>query len=170
MLRPVISRAQAHPRRIVLFDGTPSLALTLAAFTLALKHVPLEQLGMSSSFDAMTALAAFGILCPFAPLGAALMTTVASFTKTYREAQTYLTFILLIPTLPLMFAALLNVEAELKLMWIPSLSQHLLITSLIKAQPLDWTFVALSAGSSLLLGALLGWLAIRLYEREAILG
>ena len=68
---------------------------------------------MSSSFDAMTALAAFGILCPFAPLGAALMTTVASFTKTYREAQTYLTFILLIPTLPLMFAALLNVEAEL---------------------------------------------------------
>ena len=138
-----------------------SLALTLAAFTLALKHVPLEQLGMSSSFDAMTALAAFGILCPFAPLGAALMTTVASFTKTYREAQTYLTFILLIPTLPLMFAALLNVEAELKLMWIPSLSQHLLITSLIKAQPLDWTFVALSAGSSLLLGALLGWLAIR---------
>src|SRR6185295_5612492 len=103
-----------------------------------------------------TALATFAILVPFAPLGAALMTTVASFTKTYREAQTYLTFILLVPTLPIMFAALLNVEAELKLMWIPSLSQHLLITTLIKAQPLDWTFV--------------GWVAIRLYEREALLG
>jgi len=147
-----------------------SLALTLAAFTVALKRVPLEQLGMSSSFDAATALATFGILCPFAPLGAALMTTVASFTKTYREAQTYLTFILLIPTLPLMFAALLNVEAELKLMWIPSLSQHLLITALIKAQPLNWAFVGISAASSLVLGVLLGWLAIRLYEREAILG
>ena len=48
-----------------------SLALTLAAFTLALKHVPLEQLGMSSSFDAMTALAAFGILNPM--LAAAAM-------------------------------------------------------------------------------------------------
>jgi len=147
-----------------------SLALTLAAFTVALKRVPLEQLGMSSSFDAATALATFAILCPFAPLGAALMTTVASFTKTYREAQTYLTFILLIPTLPLMFAALLNVEAELKLMWIPSLSQHLLITALIKAQPLNWAFVGISAGSSLVLGGLLGALAIRLYEREAILG
>jgi hypothetical protein len=55
-------------------------------------------------------------------------------------------------------------------MWIPSLSQHLLITSLIKAQPLDAAFVAISAASSLVLGALLGWLAIRLYEREAILG
>jgi sodium transport system permease protein len=147
-----------------------SLGLTLAAFTLALKRVPLEQLGMSSSFDGTTALATFAILCPFAPLGAALMTTVASFTKTYREAQTYLTFVLLVPTLPLMFAALLNVEAELKLMWIPSLSQHLLITSLIKAQPLDGLFLAISAVSSLVLGALLGWVAIRLYEREAILG
>ena len=147
-----------------------SLALTLVAFTVALKRVPLEQLGMSSSFDTATALATFGILLPFAPLGAALMTTIASFTKTYREAQTYLTFILLIPTLPLMFAALLNVEAQLKLMWIPSLSQHLLITALIKAQPLNWAFVAISATSSLVLGALLGWLAIRLYEREAILG
>jgi sodium transport system permease protein len=147
-----------------------SLALTLAAFTVALRHVPLEQLGMSSSFGLRAAVLAFVVLCPFAPLGAALMTTVASFTRTYREAQTYLSFMLLVPTLPLMFAALLNVEPTLKLMWIPSLSQHLLITSLIKAQPLDWLFVAISAASSLGLGALLGWLAIRLYEREAILG
>jgi sodium transport system permease protein len=147
-----------------------SLALTLVAFTVALRHVPLEQLGMSSSFGPGAALLAFVVLCPFAPLGAALMTTVASFTRTYREAQTYLSFILLVPTLPLMFAALLNVEPALKLMWIPSLSQHLLITSLIKAQPLDWLFVAVSAASSLALGAVLGWLAIRLYERETILG
>jgi hypothetical protein len=40
----------------------------------------------------------------------------------------------------------------------------------IKDQPLGWGFVALSAGSSLLIGAALGWLAVRLYQREAILG
>jgi len=147
-----------------------SLALTLVAFTVALAQMPLEQLGMSSSFGAGTALIAFLVLCPFAPLGAALMTTVASFTKTYREAQTYLTFVLLVPTLPLMFASMLNVESDLKLMWIPSLSQHLLITTLIKDQPLEPMFVVVSALSSLLLGAVLGWLAIRLYRREAILG
>jgi sodium transport system permease protein len=147
-----------------------SLALTLVAFTVALRNVPFEQLGMSSGFGPKAALLAFVVLCPFAPLGAALMTVVASFTRTYREAQTYLSFMLLVPTLPLMFAALLNVEPALKLMWIPSLSQHLLITSLIKAQPMDWLFVLISAVSSLALGGLLGWVAIRLYEREAILG
>jgi sodium transport system permease protein len=147
-----------------------SLALTLIAFTIALRQLPLEQIGMSSNFGVATAALAFALLCPFAPLGAALMTTVASFTKTYREAQTYLTFVLLVPTLPLAFATMLNIEPELRLMWIPSLSQHLLITTLIKDQPLDPSFVAISVVSTLVLGALLGWLAVRLYRREAILG
>jgi sodium transport system permease protein len=147
-----------------------SLALTLVAFTIALRQMPLEQIGMSSNFGFATAALAFALLCPFAPLGAALMTTVASFTKTYREAQTYLTFVLLVPTLPLIIASVLNVEPEAKLMWIPSLSQHLLITTLIKDQPLSASFVAISVVSSLAFGVLLGWLAVRLYRREAILG
>jgi sodium transport system permease protein len=147
-----------------------SLALTLVAFTIALKQMPLEQIGMSSTFDFATAAVAFLLLAPFAPLGAALMTTVASFTKTYREAQTYLTFVLLIPTLPLAFATMLNIEPEPKLMWIPSLSQHLLVTTLIKDQPLTPAFVALSVASTLAFGVLLASLAVRLYRREAILG
>jgi sodium transport system permease protein len=147
-----------------------SLALTVGAFAVALPQLPLEQIGMSSSFGVATAALAFLLVCPFAPLAAALLTTVASFTKTYREAQTYLTFVLLVPTLPVAFATMLNVEPEAKLMWVPSLSQHLLITTLIKAEPLNASFVAISVLSSLGLGALLGWLAVRLYQREAILG
>ena len=147
-----------------------SLALTLVAFTIALKQMPLEQIGMSSTFGFGTAPVAFLLLCPFAPLGAALMTAVASFTKTYREAQTYLTVVLLVPTLPLIIASVLNIEPEAKLMWIPSLSQHLLITTLIKDQPLSPSFIAISVASTLAFGALLGWLAVRLYRREAILG
>jgi sodium transport system permease protein len=147
-----------------------ALVLTLGAFTLALSRLPLEQLGMSASFGLGSMLATFGVLCTIAPLGAALMTIVASFTKTYREAQTYLTFLLLVPTLPVMFATMLNVEARPGLMWIPSLSQHLLVTSLIKAQPLEPLLVALSAVSSLAFGAALAWVAVKLYQREAILG
>lgn len=147
-----------------------SLALTLVGFVLALEQLPLERIGMSSTFDAGTAVLAFLVIWPFAPLGAGLMTTVASFSKTYREAQTYLSFLLIVPTLPVAFATFLNVEPEATLMWIPSLSQHLLITSILKDEPLNMGFVALSAGSSLAIGVLLGWLAVRLYRREAILG
>ena len=147
-----------------------ALAITLVAYGVVMRHLPLERLAMTSSFGFGAAVAAFFVLLPVAPLGAALMTLIASFTRTYREAQTYISFMLLVPTFPVLFAAITNVEASLKLMWIPSLSQHLLVTALIKAQPLDPLQVAVSAGSSLAFAALLGWLAVRLYRREAILG
>jgi sodium transport system permease protein len=147
-----------------------SLALTLLGFTIALKFVPLESLGMRANFDGSVALQTFILLAPFTPLGAALMTLVASFTRSYKEAQTYLTLVLLVPTLPLLIATLLNVQPDLKLMWIPSLSQHLLVTALLKAAPLSWAHAAVSAIASIAFGGLLVLIAIRLYDREALLG
>jgi sodium transport system permease protein len=147
-----------------------ALALTLAAYAVVMHRLPLEKLAMTSSFGLSSAVAAFLVLLPIAPLGAALMMVISSFTRTYREAQTYVSLMLLVPTLPVIFAAITNVEPSPKLMWIPSLSQHLLVTALIKAQPLDPLQVALSAGSSLAFAALLAAVAARLYRREAILG
>jgi sodium transport system permease protein len=147
-----------------------SLSLTLAGFAAVLTFVPLEQLGMSAHFGLPAALGTFAILAPIAPLGATLLTLVASFTKTYKEAQTYLGLLLLVPTLPVIVATLLNVNATHALMWVPSLSQHLLVTALIKNEPLDALMIAESALSTLVLGALLGWVSIKLYEREGLLG
>jgi sodium transport system permease protein len=147
-----------------------ALAVSLIAYGVVMRNLPLEKLAMTSSFGFRSAVEAFLVLLPIAPLGAALMTLIASFTRTYREAQTYISFMLLVPTFPVLFASITNVEASAKLMWIPSLSQHLLVTALIKAQPLDPLQVALSAGSTLVFAALLGWVALRLYRREAILG
>lgn len=124
-----------------------ALVLTLAGFTVALRFAPLEPLGMSSSFGVGAAVSAFAIVLPFAPLGAALMTLVASFTRSYKEAQTYVTLVLLVPTVPLIFATMLNMKATGTLMWIPSLSQHLLVTALIRQESIPLAFYAQSAGS-----------------------
>jgi sodium transport system permease protein len=71
------------------------LGLNLTAFVCVFHFVPLERLGMSSNLGPATALGLFAICLPFVPLGAALMTFVASFTRSYREAQTYLASVLL---------------------------------------------------------------------------
>ncbi|HEY8521034.1 MAG TPA: ABC transporter permease [Gammaproteobacteria bacterium] len=147
-----------------------TLGLTLAAFPVAVHYLPLERVGMSAGFGAGTALAVFGVLAPFAPLGAAVMMLVASFTKTYREAQTYLTFVLLVPTIPLVFAMILNVEPRAALMWIPSLSQHLQIMALLRQEPVPLSLAALSAGTTLAFGAAVAALAARFYRRESLLG
>lgn len=147
-----------------------STGLTLAAFTVALRFLPLDELGMSSGFGAAAALSAFVVLAPFAPLGAALMTLVASYTRSYKEAQTHLGLVILVPTLPLIFASIMNVSPSMSLMWVPSLSQHLLVTNLIREEPIDPTMFAVSATSTLIVAGVLAGLSIRLYKREAILG
>ena len=147
-----------------------SLALSLTAFVFVFRFVPLERMGMSANLGLGTALTFFAICLPFIPLGAVLMTFVASFTRTYREAQTYLSSVLLVPTLPIAFASIYSLKTERSLMLIPSLSQHLLMTSILKDEsvPLfDWT---LSAASSLLVAGALFWLTERQWRRETMLG
>jgi sodium transport system permease protein len=95
---------------------------------------------------------------------------VASFTRSYREAQSYLTVVLLIPTLPILFAGLYSLRPNTWLMAIPSLSQHLLMTNLLRDEPLDPVHVLVSIAATLAAGLALTWVAGRLYQREAILG
>ena len=74
------------------------------------------------------------------------------------------------PTLPIAIAGVLSLQPQASLMLVPSLSQHLLILGLIRAEPLPIAWALISVASSLLLGLALTWLAGRLYRREAILG
>lgn len=147
-----------------------SLAITVSGFSIGLGFVDLQALGMQANFGWKIALGVFVIMLPFTLFGAGMMTVVASFTRSYKEAQTWLTVVLLIPTIPILLAALYDLEAESRLMLIPSLSQHLLITSLMKGDALRADWLAASAISTLVAGLLLAWIATRLYRREAILG
>jgi sodium transport system permease protein len=147
-----------------------SLALSLAAFVCVFRFVPLERLGMSANLEWRTALIFFAICLPFVPLGAALMTFVASFTRSYREAQTYLTAVLLVPTLPIAFASIYSLKTQSALMFIPSLSQHLLMTSVLKDEAVSALDVWVSAAASLAVALVLMVFTARHWRRETMLG
>jgi sodium transport system permease protein len=147
-----------------------SLMLSLCSFFVALKFMPLEQLGMTPNFGPNTVVAAFFVLLPFILLGASLMTLVASFTKSYKEAQTWLSVVLVAPTLPILIVSILTLRPQLVFMFVPSLSQHLLLVDMIKNEPVNMLHVAISATSTLAGGAVLTWICARLYRREGLLG
>ena len=147
-----------------------SLMLSLGSFFVALKFMPLEQLGMTPNFGPDVVVAAFFLLAPFILLGASVMTLVASFTKSYKEAQTWLSVVLLAPTLPILVVSLLTLRPRLEFMFIPSLSQHLLLIDMVKNEPINVTHVVISVVSTLIFGGLLTWLCARLYRREGLLG
>jgi sodium transport system permease protein len=147
-----------------------ALAFVAASIAISLELVPLETFGMSVNFGPGTVWRVFLAVAPFALVAAAILTVVASFTRTYKEAQSWLGIVLLVPTVPIAIASVLSVQPQAPLMLVPSLAQHLLIQGLIRGEPLPAGWAALAAGSCLALGVALAWLAGRLYRREAILG
>ncbi|MBL8271185.1 ABC transporter permease [Steroidobacter sp.] len=147
-----------------------SLLLTLATFGVVLLYIPLEALGMSANFGPRVILAIFAVMITFVPLGAGLMTVVASFTRSNREAQSWLSVVMMLPIAPIMFAVVSGTKPSAGLMAVPSLSQHLLATSLMRGDAIPPLHILICAGTTLALGALLVGLAVRLYQREAILG
>jgi len=147
-----------------------ALSITLTALVISMQFLPLEKLGMSSNFGPLVGLKIAGIMLPMSIFGAALLFVVGSFTRTYREAQTWLGAMLAIPTLPILFASVANVRASTLLMTVPSLSQHLIATSLLRGDVVDPIHVLVSITSTLLAGCILIWVATRLYQREKLLG
>jgi len=132
-----------------------SLMLSLISFYVVLKFMPLEQLGMTPNFDLGVVLAAFFLLLPFILLGASLMTLVASFTKSYKEAQTWLSAVLIAPTLPILVVSILTLRPQLEFMFVPSLSQQLILVDMVKNEPLNCLHIAISVCSTFFFGALL---------------
>ena len=145
-----------------------SLALAIASFAVAASFLPLAEIGMATSLDAKGCLAIFGAMLPFAVLGAGLMMIVASYTRSFREAQTYTGIAMAVPPLPILLVLFNPMQASLPWMLVPSLSHHLLATAVIKGEAIDPAHALASAASTLALGALAVAATIRRYRSEKL--
>ena len=93
---------------------------------------------------------------------------VASFTRSTKEAGTYLPFIALIPSLPGLALAFFPVKPELWTMLIPTFGQQILINQFMRAEQVRLSDIVVATAFTLLISALITLLAIRLYHREQI--
>ena len=150
--------------------GAISVMIFLTSLYFAVPFVPFERIGMALELGVAQMAQVFVIVIPLILFAAALLTVVASFAKSYKEAQTYLTIVILIPTLPLIIAQFLNVETTLPIMFVPSLSQANLTADIIKSEPVELLHIVTSMVTTTFYAAILAWLAIALYRRERILG
>ena len=147
-----------------------SLVLTVAMFSVAMSFVGLEQLGITANLGPAAAVKMVGCCAPLILFGSAYLTIISAFAKSYREAQTYLQLMITIPTMPLIFAGMMGLQPKLGFMFVPFLSQHLLVTTVVRAEEISTLHMVVSVGSTLILGGVLTYFAGRLYRREALLG
>lgn len=146
-----------------------ALLVFLVIFALAIPFVPFHRIGMSLTFGPSKLLMIVALCIPLILLAAALLTVVASFAKSFKEAQTYLSAVIFIPTLPLIVTGIMGVNPTTPLMLIPSLSQSLLVSEIISGGLIEPLWPVLSAATTLLLAAGFYGLATRLYRSERLL-
>jgi sodium transport system permease protein len=144
--------------------------MNLVAFAIAFNAVPLEEfLGFQLTIDVLALLKIFLISLPMILLAGSLQMIIATFTRSFKEAQSYVGFLPLIPALPGIGLAFMPVKPTPWVMLIPTFGQQILINQFMRAEPVSLLNVILSSAATLVLAILLTVIAVYLFKQERII-
>jgi sodium transport system permease protein len=161
----VIGKAAA-----VLVFTTVALIETLIGFAIILNFFPLERyIGVRMSLPPASLGAILLICLPLMVFVVALQMIIASYTKSFKEAQNYISFMLLVPAVPALIMAVLPVKESLWLVLLPTVGQQLFINQILRGEPVSLASAALGSAVTLAAGIVLLVLVTRRYCSEGIL-
>lgn len=143
--------------------------LSLLLLVLALKFTFAVGGGkIGGNMDAAATLGMLVVLGPMVLLGTCLLTLISATVKSVKEAQSYMSVLMLMPLIPTIVLLVNPIKDQLWQFAVPFLAQNQLIIRLVRAEaisPLDW---ATYLGSSLALCGVLWLIAARLYHQEKL--
>jgi sodium transport system permease protein len=145
-----------------------SLLVTLVMYRMAFEFMPSDRLDTSLAVPPAALAKLLLVVLPIALLGAAVLTALAAFARSHREAQSYLPLLIFVPMLPTLYLMVAPVKTQAWMLAVPFLGQNQLILRVLRGEPVAPQEWALSLGSGLALVALAWWLAARLYHREQL--
>lgn len=146
-----------------------ALAETIVGFGLVPVALPLEQLGFSIRLDPLVLVRIFTLLLPLLLLVAGVMILVAARARTFKAAQSTLSFLMLVPAMPGLVLAFVPVKLQTWMLLVPAWGEQLLITRLIRAEPVAAASQAIAMGSTACWALVVAWAAVRAFQREAFL-
>ncbi|MFT5139388.1 MAG: sodium transport system permease protein [Lysobacterales bacterium] len=148
--------------------GFASLTLTLLSFRIALPYMPTGSLGIDLTLDFKTVAGILLVVGPVSVLAAALLTMLATFAKSFREAQSYMGLVIMIPMIPSIIFMANPVKPETWMMGIPMFSQNLLIGEFVRGEVVPGLWLAMSLGGTLAIGLVLATFAATLFNRPRV--
>ena len=147
-----------------------TLVLAMVFFGAMFNLVPLEEFtGMPMQIEIPALWTVFWLLLPLVLLASSIQMVVATFTKSFKEAQTYLGLVPLVLASPGAFVGFLSTKATPGMMLIPSYSQSVLVNAVLRGETVRPDLFWISIGATLVVSAVLIFVAIRLFDREQVL-
>jgi sodium transport system permease protein len=114
-----------------------TVVLTLVCTVAALSRVSVDELGVSLSLAPKDAVLVLIVALPLALLASAGQVLVASFARSFREAQTYLSLMVFLPTLPAALVTVVPIKSQLWMMALPVFGQQVLLMDVIRGNPVS---------------------------------
>lgn len=151
-----------------IFGGCAVLFSALLS-TFAIRRIPLQDLGARFRFGPEQLLSLLAIALPLALFGAALVIALSMFARSYKEAQSYLSVVVLIPTVPGMLSVLYPMNNRPWLAPIPVVGQFALSSDVIGGSAPHPGYFALAAVSTAAVAFVLVLFTTRLLMREKII-
>ena len=149
--------------------GLVASVLTLIAFLFMMRFVPLEQLEMQLNLGYPQLLLMVVAVAPVALLASGLQMFVATFSRSFKEAQTYVSVLIFLPMIPGMVTQIYPLQPAAWMMAVPALSQQLLLVDVMGGEAVSIPGLAGSAAATTVLAFLFLALTSRMLSQEKII-
>ncbi len=146
--------------------GMTTVTLTCLAFKLGAQITP--GLGNLLDVSAMAVVKMLLVLVPMVAIGNAVLTVIASRAKSVKEAQSYMSMLMLLPMLPTIFLMVSPVKNQAWMFAVPFLAQNQLLLKILRGETVLASEWAIYFGAGLALAGLLWFLAVQRYRNESL--
>lgn len=147
--------------------GFVSLLLTLVAFKVSAQIAP-GNIGRQFNMNVGSMLQMLLVMLPMLMIGTSLLTFLSAAAKSMKQAQSHMTWLMLLPMMPGYALVAYPLKSELWQYAVPFLSQNQMLLKVIRHETITPAVWAIYLGASLGLAALLWFAAVRRYHNERL--
>ncbi len=152
----------------VAFYGIVIVLLILLGFAVTLAFAPLPKLSNFITLSPAQYLGFAALLLPFAPAMGAVQMLIATYGRTFKEAQTYVSYLItavsIVPAIA-MFAQLKDATWQV---FVPMLGQLMVLTRILRGEPVDAVHVLVPLLVCIVITVVAIYLMTKLMQQEKI--
>ncbi len=145
-----------------------TVLLSVLAFAVVGHLMPTDRIGMTLDIGVTFVVRTLVVMLPLAALIASVQTLVAAFAKSYREAQTYVSLLMLVPIVPVLLLSFLPYKAQLWMYAVPLMGQQVVIARLVRGDAVPAVALAACFVCTALVAIVACVVTARIYRSERL--
>lgn len=146
-----------------------NVLLTTTLCLLMLNFIPLQEFGIRFRIGPPQIAGILAAVLPLCLLMTGIQTYFASYARSFKEAQSYMGFLMMLPMLPGMMATMYPMSNKPWMYPIPILGQHVLLADVLGGRSPQLGSFVMASAAALAVAAVLVWLTTALFKRERII-